>query len=837
MPETRSGTPKLATALDLLAPDYRGVVFGIAVIAVASGVLAYVENSTLSALARALSTPAEAPLPSVASVSGVGIHATVFFLFAFVCARLMSATASTLQDRRQGALELRVLCDLERLLLTNLLRKDDAFFAGRSRGEILNRFGGDIKRVSAWRSLALQQGRSALLICGNLYFFATRDWRLAVLAALTVALSAASANRLTRSVQSMDRTYLDTDDRVKGSFEELLETAPEVQVSNLFGAVLRRFAGMQAPRTKMFVRYVRLESLVAAMPMVGYALALVALMLASLFVLTDHDVVAAAAMVPVILKALPELFTNSSSLVSQRLVIHRAKASGARLMEYESVAGEPGAPPSEAPKPAPITLRDVTFRYTGSDGTPQGGVVGVSAELPVGKWSALVGAAGSGKSTVLQLLLGRARAQAGAVSFGERAVDEMSDAERAAVLALMPQKYVALDTTIEQNLVFGRENDERATLSASDLEEVVEAVGLGDVCRAKALEMLPAHAASEKLAAQISALREAIVGRLAADVIPIAPYGKGAVDPVHWTLESVVGGRCDRRGVLATLESPKRDELLAAISREGLLGELSKLGERVLDEQRRLLDLPSYEGYLALVAIPVEEAIWRLRREATRKQQDDAPRRLATVGLTASLAELGDSSAQAMVGAWRERFAADIRALTAALAGLVGVFDSAKVNPYLTWRENVLFGVIEAGNHRTAARVDQLIVETIHAKGLGEELTRLGLGYQIGRGGARLSGGQRQLVALARAMLRRTPVLILDEPTSALDPASRSRVAKVLSEWRRDRVVVTVSHDAAFVREADHVLLLERGRLVASGAFDELRKTSDVFRRTMRVSQ
>ncbi|MFB3820165.1 MAG: ATP-binding cassette domain-containing protein, partial [Candidatus Methylomirabilales bacterium] len=104
----------------------------------------------------------------------------------------------------------------------------------------------------------------------------------------------------------------------------------------------------------------------------------------------------------------------------------------------------------------------------------------------------------------------------------------------------------------------------------------------------------------------------------------------------------------------------------------------------------------------------------------------------------------------------------------------------------------------------------------------------------IGRLGSRLSGGQGQLVALCRALLRRTPVLVLDEPTSALDPASRARVAALLRGWRTDRVVISVSHDVEFVREADEVLLLDAGRLVASGPFEALERDSPLFARTLR---
>ena len=120
-------------------------------------------------------------------------------------------------------------------------------------------------------------------------------------------------------------------------------------------------------------------------------------------------------------------------------------------------------------------------------------------------------------------------------------------------------------------------------------------------------------------------------------------------------------------------------------------------------------------------------------------------------------------------------------------------------------------------------------------EGLGETLTRVGLAFRIGRLGGNLSPGQGQLVALCRALLRRTPILALDEPVSALDPAGRARVAEFLRCWKADRIVLTVSHDPAFVRAADDIRVLDRGRLVASGTYDELAHTCEPFRRTLRA--
>jgi ABC-type bacteriocin/lantibiotic exporter with double-glycine peptidase domain len=77
-------------------------------------------------------------------------------------------------------------------------------------------------------------------------------------------------------------------------------------------------------------------------------------------------------------------------------------------------------------------------------------------------------------------------------------------------------------------------------------------------------------------------------------------------------------------------------------------------------------------------------------------------------------------------------------------------------------------------------------------------------------------------------------VLVVDEPTSALDPASRAAVAALLKEWKQDRIVIAVSHDVEFIRAADEIRLMDGGRLVAAGTFEELEQGSETFRRTIK---
>ena len=105
-----------------------------------------------------------------------------------------------------------------------------------------------------------------------------------------------------------------------------------------------------------------------------------------------------------------------------------------------------------------------------------------------------------------------------------------------------------------------------------------------------------------------------------------------------------------------------------------------------------------------------------------------------------------------------------------------------------------------------------------------------GLATRLGEQGARLSGGQRQRIAIARTLYRNPQVLFCDEATSALDTETEARLAAALAHLGERRTLVMVTHRLATVRHCDRIFVLDQGRLVATGTYDELLNSSAVFR-------
>jgi ABC-type transport system involved in cytochrome bd biosynthesis fused ATPase/permease subunit len=185
--------------------------------------------------------------------------------------------------------------------------------------------------------------------------------------------------------------------------------------------------------------------------------------------------------------------------------------------------------------------------------------------------------------------------------------------------------------------------------------------------------------------------------------------------------------------------------------------------------------------------------------------------------------DLIDAAFEQRILAARHYFADHLpRSLKAAVA----FFDPAAYNPALSLQDNILFGKIVTSQAGAIERLGLLLRQVLDEQGLRPLVIGVGLSFQVGVGGSRLTATDRDKVATARAMLKRPVVLVLDQALAALDLTAQKRVlGRILAE-RRGSCVVWALQRTELAEAFAHTLVVQRGKVIERGRFNELRASN-----------
>ena len=526
-----------------------------------------------------------------------------------------------------------------------------------------------------------------------------------------------------------------------------------------------------------------------------------------------------------------------------------------------------GPPPAGGRLEGEIAASGVALR----DDTGTSFLDGVSLNFPADAKTAVVGAAGSGREELALVLARLVNPTSGALTIAGERADRMHEGVTGRRLAYVGPQAFLFSATVRDNLLYGLKHApdpearaearwaaeaaiagnstddvqadwiDHGALGGGALDRILEVLALveldGDVFD---LGLRGAVDARGDLRERLLRARRAFRERLSEPAIAALVE---SFDPERYNANATVGENLlfgtpvgDGFDVDRLAENPW---VLKVLEAEGLVERLLEAGRTVAATMVELFsgvppghssferfsfidadDLPEYQALLDRIAQDGMGALGpedRTRLLSLPFLLQPARHRLGIV----------DEELRARLLAARRRFAEE---LPASLRGSIQFFDAERYNAAASLQDNILFGKIAYGQARAAERVKALMTEVIDESGLRAAVTEAGLDFQVGIGGGRLGGIQRQKVGLARAILKRPDVLVLSDATAGFDGAAHARIADNLFREFAGRGIVWSLHRAELARAFDRAVVMRAGRAVESGPLEELDREGSALR-------
>ncbi|AOY60247.1 MULTISPECIES: ATP-binding cassette domain-containing protein [Desulfococcus] len=490
----------------------------------------------------------------------------------------------------------------------------------------------------------------------------------------------------------------------------------------------------------------------------------------------------------------------------------------------------------------------------------------INFELSPGEQMALVGFSGSGKSTLAMLVGQLYRHSRGRILIDGRDISTLTKADVSRNIGFVAQHPFIFDGSVRENLLYAIQarassGDEAAGSHLPDrsvLLDMVRKVGLGDDVVRWGLNTVITEGRRGRFMEKVFEMRRLVHEKLVEshsdavefyDVnqflrhVPLFRnllFGDGGRD--GFTLEGITGNRRFMRFLRETdLEEP-----------------LVRLGWNLARETVHLLqDLRDDDFFFGSSPIPSDQfdvyrdLVSRLEASGQETPARDDRMRLLDLALgyipaRHKMAAISERLAEKILAA-RHRFIQEVAGMDIAYcreaterfikgedpgppgAGR-GLYCPTEYLFSRTVMENIVFGTPRSDDAAETSVLRDVVVDRLSESGLLDDIMELGLDFQVGSKGDRLSGGQRQKIAIARAFLKGAPILILDEATASLDNTSQGKIQRYLErDLGGKTTVIAVLHRLDLTRTYDRIAVLRNGAVVESGTFAELMAQKGAF--------
>jgi len=485
-----------------------------------------------------------------------------------------------------------------------------------------------------------------------------------------------------------------------------------------------------------------------------------------------------------------------------------------------------------------ISLRDVYYTVSGNIRI----LDRVSLDVQSGEQLALVGFSGSGKSSLALVIAQLYDYSAGNVLIDGHEVSGLTKSDMAANIGIVAQHPFIFSGTIRDNLLYScvatpgmREED------LPDLDrtiEVIQQVGLfRDVLRFGTTTVLPRDTYPE-LEKRLVRVRHEFQNRFGTLLAEDVEF----FDETRYLQYSSVAGNIIFGDPVDDSFAEDRlhanADFLKFLDREGLEQRMWQLGARIARETVDILgNLPrtpelfesspiamdDFEDYQELVRELASRDPSELNAEQRNRLLELALNFTPGIHKVVALPEDFQQAILKVRGRFKEWVKSEhIRAVV--------VSSESQYIHSQNILNNILFGKLKDESGGAQERVARSLIQLLIGEELLEKIVEIGLTFEVGSMGDRLSGGQRQKVALARAFLKAPPILILDEATSALDNASQTRIQNLLqTRWKNKATVISVVHRLDTLAGYDRVAVMKSGQIIEFGTYQELLERKGVL--------
>jgi putative ABC transport system ATP-binding protein len=484
----------------------------------------------------------------------------------------------------------------------------------------------------------------------------------------------------------------------------------------------------------------------------------------------------------------------------------------------------------------------------------------INFHIKPGEQVALVGFSGSGKSTLALLIAQLYNVSSGSILLDNHDISTLSKADINHGLTMIAQHPFIFSGTIRDNLLYGA----RALYMDSDnfptREKILQAihnVGLEEDIMRFGLQSTLTREQCALFKEKVLRMRQ-IIGTELHDQFAEEIEFYNINDFLYYSTirnNIICGDSDDRKFTIEKLSKSKTFEKL--IRETGLAPLLLHLGRSIAEQTVELLVNFSDDAFFFqnTPMLPAEfkqyqEVTKRLKKETDIREQDRQMLLLLALRYIPKRHTIGEipPDLEEKVLATRHRFLKEIACTT--VGKKISLADMNLANDeicctseakgftpfcpglYLsthTLLDNILFGTVKSGE-RLTEKLQALAFSVFSREGLLDEILDIGLDFDVGSKGDRLSGGQQQKLAIARAFLRDTKILIMDEATASLDNASQARIQNMVEHtFRGNKTIISVIHRLDLTPSYDTIFVLKNGSIIEQGNYQELMARKGAF--------